>query len=234
VLLALVRPGALGMVFRSGAIITIVAIAVRLLWVPLVTLIPRLSADVRRRAPKPRWRPLFLVSWTSMRGVVSLATALALPRVLANGSPFPYRTEVILVAMCVIVLTLLVQGLTLAPLVRALRFEPEETHHAEERLARREATRRGAEALEDLSHEDWVDARDVDALRAELRDQVQMNEQQGGSYAGRRRLRLEMINAERRMLIRLRNEYAISDEVLRSLEYELDLEAVRAGAGDAR
>jgi CPA1 family monovalent cation:H+ antiporter len=232
VLLALVRPGALGMVFRSGAIITIVAIAVRLLWVPLVTLIPRLSADVRRRAPKPRWRPLFLVSWTSMRGVVSLATALALPRVLANGSPFPYRTEVILVAMCVIVLTLLVQGLTLAPLVRALRFEPEETHHAEERLARREATRRGAEALEDLSHEDWVDARDVDALRAELRDQVQMNEQQGGSYAGRRRLRLEMINAERRMLIRLRNEDAISDEVLRSLEYELDLEAVRAG--DAR
>jgi Na+/H+ antiporter len=233
-LLTQVPSGSLGMIFLSGAIITVVAIVVRLLWVPLVTIIPRLSGERRRREPTPRWRALFLVSWTSMRGVVSLATALALPRVLASSAPFPYRTEVILVAMCVIVLTLLVQGLTLGPIVRALHFEPEQTHHVEERLARREATRRGAEALEDLSHEDWVDCRDVDALRAELRDRVQTDEQQGGSFEGRRRLRLAMINAERRMLIRLRNEDAISDEVLRALEQELDLEAVRAGAGETR
>jgi Na+/H+ antiporter len=233
-LLELVPPGSLGTVLRSGAIITVVAMAARLLWVPLVTIVPRLSAETRRRAPKPHWRSLFLVSWTSMRGVVSLATALALPLVVATGAPFPHRTEVILVAMCVIVLTLLLQGLTLGPIVRALHFEPEQTHLEEERLARREATRRGAEALEDLSHEDWVDARDVEALRVELRDRVQTNEQHGGSFAGRRRLRLAMINAERRMLIRLRNEDAISDEVLRALEQELDLEAVRAGAGETR
>ncbi|NUO94473.1 MAG: hypothetical protein HOQ14_08315 [Gemmatimonadaceae bacterium] len=61
-----------------------------------------------------------------------------------------------------------------------------------------------------------------------------MSEARGGSYAGRRRLRLAMINAERRMLIRLRNEDAISDDVLRALEQELDFEAVRAGAGEAR
>jgi CPA1 family monovalent cation:H+ antiporter len=211
-----------------------VAIAVRLVWVPLVTLLPRLTAEGRRRMPRPRWRPLALVSWTSMRGVVSLATALALPRSTDAGYPFPHRTEIVLMAMCVIVLTLLVQGLTLAPIVRALHFEPEQAHHAEERLARREATRRGAEMLEDLSHEQWVDRRDVDALRAEVRERVLMNEQKGGSYAGRRRLRLAMIDAERRMLIRLRNEDAISDDVLHSLEQELDLEAVRAGAGEAR
>jgi CPA1 family monovalent cation:H+ antiporter len=105
-------------------------------------------------------------------------------------------------------------------------------HHEEERLARREATRRGAEALEDLSHEDWADSRDVEVLRMELRERVQMIEQHGGNRAGRRRLRLGMIAAERRMLVRLRNEGAISDEVLRSLEQELDLEAVRAGAGE--
>jgi CPA1 family monovalent cation:H+ antiporter len=193
-----------------------------------------MSAETRRKEPAPRWKALFLVSWTSMRGVVSLATALALPRVIASGAPFPHRTEVILVAMCVIVLTLVVQGFSLTPLVRAFRFEPEETHHLEERLARREATRRGAEALEDLSHEDWVDPRDVDALRAEVRERAQMTEQHGGSYAGRRRLRLGMISAERRMLIRLRNDDAISDDVLRALEQELDLEAIRAGAGEAR
>ena len=233
-LLAVVPPGTLGPILRAGGIVTVVAIVVRLLWVPLVTVLRRLSADGGRRAPKPRWRPLFLVSWTSMRGVVSLATALALPRYTASGDAFPYRAEIILSAMCVIVLTLLVQGLTLGPLVRWLHFEPEQTHQAEERLARLEATRRGAEALEDLSHEDWVDQRDVAALRAEVRERVRMSEEHGGSYVGRRRLRLAMINAERRMLIRLRNEDAISDEVLRALEQELDFEAVRAGAGEAR
>jgi Na+/H+ antiporter len=232
-LLASVPAGSLVPVLRDGAIITVVAICVRLLWVPLVTVLARLSAESRRKNAPPRWKPLFLVSWTSMRGVVSMATALALPRLTASGAPFPYRTEVILVAMSVIVLTLLVQGLSLAPLVRALRFEPELTHHVEERLARREATRRGAEALEDLSHEDWADARDVDALRAELRQRVQMSDQHGGSFAGRRRLRRAMIDAERRMLIRLRNEDAISDDVLRALELELDLEAVRTGDGES-
>lgn len=224
--------GSLGVIFESGAIVTAVAIVARLLWVPLVTFVSRMSSERRRRGPRPRWRPLFLVSWTSMRGVVTMATALSLPRLMASGRPLPYRTEIILIAMCVIVLTLLVQGLTLKPIIRALRFEPEQAHLAEERLARREAARRGAEALEDLAHEDWVDQRDVQALRAELRDRFRMSEQHGGSFEGRRRLRLGMINAERRMLVRLRNEDAISDEVLRDLEYELDLEAVRAGAGE--
>jgi CPA1 family monovalent cation:H+ antiporter len=231
-LLELVPRDRLADVALSGAVITVVAIVVRLLWVPIVTLIPRLSAERRRRDPKPRWKPLFIVSWTSMRGVVSLATALALPHFLANGAPFPYRTEIILTTMCVIVLTLLLQGLSLAPLIRAFHFAPELTHHTEEQLARRETTRRGAEMLEDLSHEDWVDPRDVEALRLEVRDRVMMTEQHGGSYAGRRRLRLRMIDAERRMLIRLRNEDAISDDVLRELEQELDLEAIRAGAAE--
>jgi CPA1 family monovalent cation:H+ antiporter len=232
-LLTLVPHYTIGTVFRDGVIITIVAMLVRLIWVPAVTVLPRLSAKVRRRTPRPNWRSVTLVSWTSMRGVVSLATAFGLPLVIANGDPFPHRTEIILVTMCVIVLTLLVQGLSLSTIVRALQFEPEETRHVEERLARREATRRGAEALEDLSHESWVDARDVEALRTELRERLRTNEQEGGSFDGRRRLRLAMIDAERRMLIRLRDEDTISDEVLRSLEQELDLEAVRSGGGNA-
>jgi len=66
-----------------------------------------------------------IVAWTSMRGVVSLASALALPRVLSTGAPFPYRTEIIVITMCVIMITLVLQGLTLAPIIRALRFTPE-------------------------------------------------------------------------------------------------------------
>jgi Na+/H+ antiporter len=231
--LKLVPRGDLGSVFLDGLIFTLVAMVVRLIWVPLVTLLPLIGPKRRRRSPKPNWKSLALVSWTSMRGVVSLATALALPLAFANGQPFPHRTEIILITMGVIVLTLLVQGLSLAPMVRALRFPPENTLLAEERLARREATRRGAEALEDLSHEPWVDPRDVEALRAELRERLRTDERKGGSFDGRRRLRLAMIEAERRMLIRLRDEDAISDEVLRALEQELDLESIRAGGGSA-
>jgi CPA1 family monovalent cation:H+ antiporter len=233
-LLGLVPGASRVSILRSGGVITLVAIGIRILWVPFFTACRRASPEIRAREPKPRWRALFLVSWTSMRGVVSLATALALPRTTASGAPFPYRTEIILVAMCVIVLTLFVQGLSLTSIVRALRFEPEAAHLAEERLARREATRRGVEALEDVAHEPWVDRRDVEALRAEALDRAEMAEQHGGSYEGRRRLRLKMISAERRMLVRLRNEDAISDDVLRALEQELDLEAIRAGAGEER
>jgi CPA1 family monovalent cation:H+ antiporter len=235
VLLTLQRGGQLTTLLRNGALITLAVIVVRAVWVQLLMAVPKISHAVRsRREGKPSWRALVLVSWTSMRGVITLATALALPRMLADGRPFPYRDELVIVALCVIVFTLVVQGLSLAPLIRLLHFAPEETQLAEERLARRETTRRAAEMLEDLSHEDGVDPRDVDALRAEVRERVRQTEQAGGSYVGRRRLRLSMIGAERRMLIRLRNEAAISDDVLRSLELELDLEAVRAGAGEER
>ena len=233
-LLKTIPDGQLGSILMSGFIISAVVIVVRLIWVPIAQLSPRIvSEQTRRNTPKPSSKGLFLVAWTSMRGIVSLATALALPLVLENQQPFPYRTEIILITMVVIMLTLVVQGLSLEPIIRKFNFAPEVTHYEEERLARREALRRSVETLEDLSREPWVDPLDLEALRAELRERVRMHEGTGGSYS-RRRLRVSMINAERRMLVRLRNEGAISDEVLRELEQELDFDAVRVGAGDAR
>jgi CPA1 family monovalent cation:H+ antiporter len=234
-LLSDVPSGALGHVLAVGGILGLVAIGVRLVWVPVATWLPRLlSAEVRRRDPAPSWKGPFLVAWTSMRGIVSLASALALPTVAAAGTPFPYRAELIVITLVVILMTLVVQGLTLAPLIRAFRFTPESTHQEEERLARREAMRRGREALEDLARESWAEASDVEALRHELRDRARAHLQHGVASAARRRLRAGVIAAERRMLIRLRNEGAISDEVLRELEHELDLDAMRTGTGDAR
>jgi CPA1 family monovalent cation:H+ antiporter len=234
VLIDTVPPGTLGMAAKVSVVICLVAMVVRLIWVPLATYLPRaLSAEVRRRDPLPEWKPVFLVSWTSMRGIVSLASALALPRVLADGTPWPYRSELLLVTMGVILLTLMLQGLTLGPIIRSFKFTPDDSHHEEERLARREALRRGAEALEDMSREPWVDQRDVEWLRNELRDRLRLHEHHGGGTKSRRKLRIAVMNAERRMLIRLRNEGAISDEVLRELEQELDLDAMRVGAGNA-
>ena len=234
-LLREIPPASLAPLLRTGALISLVVIAVRLVWVPIATVLPRqVSRGTRRRDPMPRWPPVLLVSWTSMRGIVSLASALALPVALGSGAPFPYRTEIIVVTMCVIVMTLVVQGLTLAPIIRAFNFTPERTHVEEERLARLEAARRGAEALDDMAREPWVDGRDVEWMRAELLDRLRMRDHDGGTPEGRRRLRGGMIGAERRMLVRLRDEGAISDEVLRTLEQELDLEAIRAGLGEAR
>jgi CPA1 family monovalent cation:H+ antiporter len=234
-LLAAVPEGTLLSLVRDGLLISLVAIVVRLIWVPVATALPRVvSRRVRRGDPKPTKRGVFLVAWTSMRGIVSLATALALPAVLASGAPFPYRSEIIVITVCVILVTLVVQGLTLAPIIRAFRFTPEKSQHLEARVARLEASRRGAEVLDDLSHEEWVDARDVEWLRNELRDRIRLLEHHAGEPEGRRRLRAAMLRAERRMLVRLRNEGAISDDVLRELEQELDLEAVRVGEGEER
>ncbi len=234
-LLASLPAGSTPRLVRDGLVISAVAILLRMLWVPIAAWLPRLlSRRVRRKEAPPTRRGIFLVSWTSMRGIVSLATALALPHVVAGGAPFPYRSEIVVITICVIAVTLVVQGLTLAPIIRAFHFEPEKTHHAEARVARLEATRRGAEVLDDLSREEWVDARDVEWLRGELRDRIRLLESHAGEPEGRRRLRSEMLRAERRMLVRLRNEGAISDDVLRELEQELDLESVRVGAGEDR
>jgi monovalent cation/hydrogen antiporter len=230
-MLQVVEAGLLRTAIIDGLIIGVVAIVIRLLWVPAGTAIPRwLSPALRARDPFPPMKNVFLISWTSMRGIVSLATALALPKLLENGAPFPYRTEMILISMVVILLTLVVQGLTLAPLITAFKFAPEHHHIAEERMARREALRRASETLEDLSREPGADPADIEYLRRELTERQRYAEHHGGGTAARRRLKHEVIEAQRRMIVRLRNEQAISDEVLRELETELDLEVLRIGA----
>jgi len=119
-----------------------------------------------------------------------------------------------------------VQGCTLAPIIKRFAFA-KETHHAqEERFARIEALRRADEELEDASREGWANDDDVSWLRAELRDRLESHRDPQRAST-RHELRARMRHAERRMLVRLRNEGAISDEVLRELEQELDLDAMR-------
>lgn len=219
--------GALPALLAPGLVISMVCVIVRLVWVPVATWLPRwLSKEIARTDPVPRPKAVALVAWTSMRGIVSLATALALPLTLANGEPFPFRQELLYVTMSVILFTLVVQGCTLAPLITRFGFAAETHHLQEERFARVEALRRASDALEDAAAEGWASDDDVAWLRAELRDRLAAQRDPERSHH-RHRLRARMRDAERRMLIRLRNEGAISDEVLRELEQELDLDAMR-------
>ncbi|MBL0938350.1 MAG: Na+/H+ antiporter [Gemmatimonadaceae bacterium] len=210
-----------------GLIISVVVVVVRLIWVPVATWLPRwLSAEVARRDPAPPKRSVALVAWTSMRGIVSLATALALPLTLADGTPFPYRQEVLYITMCVILFTLVVQGCTLAPIIRRMAFKPETHHRQEEQFARIEAVRRAQDELEDAVRDGTASPEDAQWLKSELRDRVDRYRAMDRMHS-RDKVRGRMREAERRLLLRLRNEGAISDEVLRELEEELDLDAMR-------
>jgi CPA1 family monovalent cation:H+ antiporter len=238
-----VPPGELGPLILDGLLISVTAIIVRLLWVPVAAWVPRrMSPALRLRDPMPPKSHLFLVAWTGMRGIVSLAAALGLPLTTAAGTPFPFRAEIILITFMVILVTLVLQGLSLPPLIRALGIEEDTSLEHEERQAREHAATAALARLNKLGIEDWPVPDQLERLRVQydrrLRRYVQAefsdDECTPQAAAAFRRLRHEILTAERLTLIGLRNDGAINDEILHRLEHELDVEALRAGIGELR
>jgi monovalent cation/hydrogen antiporter len=236
-------PTSLRTLLWLGALISATAIVVRLIWVPLAIVVPRLvSPSLRRRDPIPSWRHILVVAWTGMRGIVSLAAALALPATTDSGAPFPFRSEIIVLTFAVILATLVLQGLTLTPLIRALRVGADQTLDLEEARAREEAAGAALARLDELDAASAPPREQIDRLRSMYTQRVRRASpirlgEDDGSAAARaafRRLRHETINAERRVLIALRDQGVISDDVLHRLEHELDVEAIRIGLGELR
>src|SRR5882724_6777181 len=107
--------------FSYAAAISVAVIIIRILWVFPATYLPRLlSKSLRQRDPYPPWQYVAIVAWTGMRGVVSLAAALALPLTVEGGAPFPGRDLILFLTFCVIFATLVLQGLSLPFLIRWL------------------------------------------------------------------------------------------------------------------
>ncbi|MET1085201.1 MAG: Na+/H+ antiporter [Burkholderiales bacterium] len=207
----------------------VTAVAIRFLWVFPAAYLPRLfSTALRARDPAPPWKAITVISWCGMRGIVSLAAALALPLALPDGTPFPNRNLVIFLAFAVIFFTLVVQGLTLGPLIKLLRQGTDWSPVQEEHLAREALARAALQEIEVFSRDERVSPEIQDPLRAEyeLRLKCADPRQAAFSYADNidLRLRLSAIAAQRRELIRLWREEAIGAETLQSLQRELDLE----------
>jgi CPA1 family monovalent cation:H+ antiporter len=218
-----------------------VVIVVRIAWVFPATYLPRrLSARVRARDPYPPPGNVFLVSWAGMRGVVSLAAALALPITLPDGQPFPERDLLVFLTFAVILATLVGQGLSLPLVIRALGIRGDATHRREETQARVYLAEAALEAIDGLER-NWPDHRPlVETLRSqyshraehllpvdagdEPRDEVERE------LLEHRQMRLAVIEAEREALIRLHDRGAVSDEVCRAVERDLDLEELRMEA----
>jgi Na+/H+ antiporter len=237
-----VGPGELGALAWQGLLVSLAAIAIRLVWVPIASWLPRQIPSIGARDPMPPWRNIALVAWTAMRGVVSLAAALALPLSTADGRPLPLREQIILLTFAVILVTLVLQGLSLGPLVRWLRFPEDRTLESEEIHARDRAVRAALERLEVvLGQAPGADEQLAD-LRRHYEDRARaIAERQAGAPLSSsladavfKRARHEALSAERRTLLELRDHGAISDEVLLELERELDLEAARYGLAEPR
>jgi len=238
-----VPAGQFGPILLAGAWVSVTAIVVRFMWVPLAALIPRwLSAALRARDPMPPWAGLFLISWTGMRGIVTLAAALALPMTTSTGAPFPFRTEIILISFTVILVTLVLQGLSLPPIIRLLHLEEEQGLEEEETLAREHAATAALNRLDQVVGENWATSEQVERVRLRYSRRLErfaragLAEQQdaNGTNEAIQRLQHETLTAERIALIGLRNDGTISDEVLHHLEQELDVAALHLGVGERR
>jgi CPA1 family monovalent cation:H+ antiporter len=216
-----------GELFMYGMIVSAMAIAVRFAWVYPATFLPRiLSPALRAREPAPAEGEAFIMSWCGMRGIVSLAAALALPVTLANGQPFPQRDLIIFLTFIVIAVTLVVQGLSLPPLIRGLKVGTDRSLHDEHRHARLALGAASLAAIDALATREHVPAALAARVRAEFAEKIERAfadlpvAERDSDVA--RQLRQAAIDAERRELIRIWRENQISDEILHHIEKDLD------------
>ena len=219
----------------AGLAVSVALIGVRALWIFGIGGWQRFVSRVR--SPLGAAEAVVL-SWSGMRGVVSLAAALAVPLALPTGSPLPAREAVIVITVVVILVTLVGQGTSLPLVIRAVRLGGDDDGRAEEQWARRALVEEALRRIDAL-YEQWPGHRPLlDQLRAAYRhraEHVEQLDQAPGSAAEQelvehRQIRRAVIDAQREAVLRMRDRGAIDDDVLRLIERELDLEELRMEA----
>jgi CPA1 family monovalent cation:H+ antiporter len=238
---AAIRSYSLPELLIDGVIFSAMLILLRLAWTfPGAGLSSLVRTRLMHHKEKlPRAREVFVVGWTGMRGVVSLAAALSLPAVLADGAPFPHRDLIVFLTFCVIFVTLVLQGITLPPIIRALGLARASGPNCEEREARRLVLEAALAHLEQAKQHDTEAAAELyDHIAGHYRqrhaDLSAADSRPEPTVEHRRYLDLsrETVRVERETAVRLRNEGRINDEVLRRLERELDLTESRWAMAD--
>jgi Na+/H+ antiporter len=185
---------------------------------------------------RPGVRQIFVVGWTGMRGVIALAAAISLPGILDDGTPFPHRDLIVFLTFSVILVTLVFQGLTLPPLIRALGLAGADGNSRE-----REARRLIIEAA--MMRLDSIRKSDESSGMGEVYDDLAQHykhrlaglaadtnngeDPHAGHYFRFLDVSRTLIEVERQAALRLRNEGRLTDEGLREIERELDLSETR-------
>ena len=215
----------------DAAIVSVVVIVTRILWIPVVAYVPRwLFRSIRERDPYPPWQWPVVISWAGIRGAVSLAAALALP------TNFPARDLIVFLTFAVILVTLVGQGLTLPLLIRVLHVEDDGGAEREDAKARIKASEAALARLEELEQEGWVREDTAERTRGQYRFRTNRFrarylgvdeegvEERSQQY---QRLRRELLEAERQAVLRLRNEGTITEDVMQRVQRDIDLEDLR-------
>jgi CPA1 family monovalent cation:H+ antiporter len=237
-ILAGIRTHHLGGLLLLGALFSSVVILLRVIWVYPGAWFSNL---VRRRLlhqPEPLASPkvLFIVGWTGMRGVVALAAAISLPEILQSGDPFPERNTMIFLTFCVIFVTLVLQGLTLPPLIRRLGLARAPGQNLEEEQARRAMVEAALAYLEHCREDCQVECAPlydelIHSYRRRLNALAGNNSAKTGyrpeDYERWRDISRHVGAIQRATVLHLRNQNTINDEVTRKLERELDLTEAR-------
>jgi len=221
-----------GTLIGLGALAGAVVIGTRLIWSHTAPYLVRLlDRRPQQQALRISWRPRMILAWGGLRGAVSLAAALALP------ADFPERDLLIWLTLCVIFATLVLQGLTLPLLIRALGIRENDDAAHQELRARKAAAQAALGRIEALREEPWTRNDSLDRLRALHEFRLRRLTQRAGaldadedlderSLAYQRTVR-DLLDTQRRELVRLRDEGEISDEVMHAVTRELDLEDQR-------
>lgn len=218
-----------------AALVSLIIILLRIAWVFAATYLPRmLFPDWARGQPPAPWQETMIVSWTGMRGAVSLAAALAVPLAIHAGGSFPDRALIVYLTFAVILATLVLQGLTLPMLIQWLGVVKDSTEAGEEAAARLAAAQAGLQRLETLTQQGLPEelAEDVRS-HLQRRTRVYATRLAGehtaddGASERYRRARLEVLDAQREAVIEMRDRGVISDEAMRQVQRDLDLEEVR-------
>ncbi|MEV7624059.1 Na+/H+ antiporter [Actinoplanes sp. NPDC089786] len=212
---------------------TAVVILTRLAWVHVSTVIVR-TVDRRavQRARRVNWKVRTASGWTGFRGAVSLAAALAVPVTLADGTAYTERDLIVFTTVVVIVLTILLEGLTLPLVIRWAGLNGDETRADETREARLAAGQAALDVLPEVARSLGAPDDMVDRVRADYEDHLEMARADTDPAAQRyeeleHRLRLAVLDNKRRAVTRMRDLNKIDDIVLRDLQAAMDIEELR-------
>ncbi len=229
-----------GEIIGYGLLVSAVVIVVRVAWQFLPVSIGSALPKLGDTGGGEDWRERLLIGWTGMRGAVSLAAALALPFTLDSGASFGSRDLIVYLTVAVIFVTLVAQGLTLPALVRRLGLSATEPWAPDEAVARLAAAQAALDRLDELEQsgapipENALNrlrelyqarfARCVTALSGEA-SEIPIQD----PLTGYRRLRADLISAERDTLLGMRNDGRIKQDLFRRIQRDLDLDEARLG-----
>jgi monovalent cation/hydrogen antiporter len=235
-LIPFVRRHSIAELAMAAVLVCAVIVVTRFVWVYPATYLPRwLVPAIRRYDPSPPWQQPFLLAFTGVRGIVSLAAALAIPFTLADGSPFPDRDLILILTFCVIFVTLVGEGLTLAAVTRGLGLanagrRERQAAWEQEFKVRKRAIEAAMERLDALAASDKLPEAVVGPIRAQHRNRLEDvayrkdgNDHQKKVAELGDDLAFALIEAERELINNLYRAGELQDEGRRRIERDLDL-----------